>query len=194
MQMVCIDDIKKYLKENLSEEKYLHSLGTAQASVAIAEKVGFDIEKAYLAGLVHDCAKGMALDELLKCCQKADFEFEEGELENCKVLHAPVGKLIAKEKFGIVDDEILDAIRWHTLGRCEMALLEKIVFLADKIEPETRGSDEYVRRLKNLDCSNGLEKEIFECYAYTIKSLVDRNLKICSKTIDVYNSLLKFLK
>ena len=194
MQMACIDDIKKYLKENLSEEKYLHSLGTASACIAIAQKVGFDIEKAYLAGLVHDCAKGMSYEELKLYCENAGFEFDDGELENCKVLHAPVGKIIAKEKFGIVDDEILDAIRWHTLGKCEMSLLEKIVFLADKIEPETRGRDEYERRLKTLDNSQGLDKEIFECYAYTIKSLVDRKLKICSKTIDVYNSLLKFLK
>ena len=194
MQTICIDDIKKYLKENLSEEKYLHSLGTAQACVAIAEKVGYDVEKAYLAGLVHDCAKGMGFEELLNYCHNSNIEFEDGELENYKVLHAPVGKIIACEKFGIEDVEILDAIRWHTLGKCDMSLLEKIVFLADKIEPETRGRDEYERRLKNVDLPMGLDREIFECYAYTIKSLVDRNLKICSKTVDVYNSLLKLLK
>ena len=193
MQTVCIDEIKKYLKENLSEEKYLHSLGTAQACVAIAEKVGYDVEKAYLAGLVHDCAKGMSFQELLDYCKKANFSFEDGELENYKVLHAPVGKLVACEKFGIKDVEILDAIRWHTLGKVGMSLLEKIVFLADKIEPETRGRDEYERRIKNVAMEKGLDREILDCYSYTIKSLVDRKLKICQKTIDVYNQLLTLL-
>ena len=193
MQTICIDDIKKYLKENLSEEKYLHSLGTARACVAIAEKVGYDVEKAYVAGLVHDCAKGMSFQVLLDYCKKADFSFEEGELENYKVLHAPVGRIVASENFGIVDVEILEAVRWHTLGKVNMSVLEKIVFLADKIEPETRGRDEYERRIKNVAMNNGLDREILDCYSYTIKSLVDRKLKICQKTIDVYNQLLTLL-
>ena len=193
MQTICIDEIKKYLKESLSEEKYLHSLGTAQASVALAEIVGFDVEKAYLAGLAHDCAKGMECSKLLEYCKKADFSFEDGELDNYKVLHAPVGRIVAYEKFGIKDAEILDAIRWHTLGKVGMSLLEKIVFLADKIEPETRGRDEYERRIKCVASEKGLDKEILECYSYTIKSLVDRKLKICQKTIDVYNQLLTLL-
>ena len=194
MQMVCIDEIKKYLKENLSEEKYLHSLGTAQACFDIAQKIGYDTEKAFLAGLLHDCAKSMRGDEALILCQKAGLVLEDGEDENLKVLHAPAGCIVASERFGVQDKEILDAIRWHTLGRVDMSLLEKIVFLADKIEPETRGREEYQRRLANVELHNGLEVEIFECYSYTIKSLVDRKLKICSKTIEVYNSLLKFLK
>lgn len=194
MQMTCTDEIKKFLKQNLTDEKYLHSLGTADAARAIAQKVGYDEEKAYFAGLLHDCAKNMDCDEMLGLCCNSRFSLEEGECENAKVLHAPAGSILACEKFAVEDEEILGAIRWHTLGKVEMSLLEKIVFLADKIEPETRGREEFERRLKNLDKPNGLECEIFECYSYTIKSLVERKLKICSKTIDVYNYLLKFVK
>ena len=194
MQKACIDDIKKYLKENLTDEKYRHSLGTALAARAIAQKVGYDEEKAYLAGLLHDCAKNMNCDEMLGLCCDLSFPLEEGESENHKVLHAPAGCVLACSKFAVDDEEILGAIRWHTLGKVDMSLLEKIVFLADKIEPETRGKEDYERRLACLDAPNGLEREILECYAYTIKSLVDRRLKICSKTIEVYNNLLKFVK
>lgn len=193
MRTVCIGDIRKYLKENLSEEKYLHSLGTAEAACAIAEIIGYNPAQAYLAGLVHDCAKGMSPEMLLQYCQKIDFSLEDGEMENYKVLHAPVGKIVAQEKLGVDDEEVLNAIRWHTLGRVNMSTLEKIVFLADKIEPETRGREDYERRIKNISLANGLECEIYECYAYTIKSLVDRKMKICQKTIDVYNHLLKLL-
>lgn len=194
MQTSCIDNILNYLKENLSDEKYRHSLGTARAAREIAQIVGYDTEKAYLAGLLHDCAKSLCCDEMLGLCCEGSVSLEDGEGENAKVLHAPAGCVLACEKFGVKDADILNAIRWHTLGNSEMSILEKIVFLADKIEPETRGNDEYKRRLKNVAEEKGLEKEIFECYAYTIKSLVDRNLKICQKTIDVYNSLLRFLK
>ena len=72
--------------------------------------------------------------------------------------------------------------------------MKKIVFLADKIEPAPRGQENYEYCLQALEQPNGLERQILQCYSYTIKSLVDRNLKICSKTIEVYNSLLKFLK
>lgn len=194
MKTVCTDEIKEWLRLNLTAEKYVHSLGTAEAARAIAKKCGYDEEKAYFAGLVHDCAKNFAQEEQLKLIERAPFALEEGETCNGKILHAPAGAVLAREKFGIEDDEVLSAIRWHTLGRVGMTELEKIIFLADKIEPETRGREIYEKRLKSLDTPDGLEKEILECYDYTIKSLVERRLKICSQTIDVYNYLLKFAK
>lgn len=194
MKTACIDEIKEWLRVNLTAEKYVHSLGTAEAARAIAKKCGYNEDRAYFAGLVHDCAKNLSHNELLVLIEHAPFELQEGETCNGKILHAPAGAVFARERFGIEDDEILSAIRWHTLGRVGMTDLEKIIFLADKIEPETRGRETYEERLKSLDTPDGLEKEILECYAYTIKSLVDRRLEICSQTIDVYNYLLKFAK
>lgn len=193
MKTAYIDEIKKWLKSNLTEEKYVHSLGTAQAAKEIAEKCGYDSEKAYFAGLLHDCAKNLPYEEMLELC-KNSINLEVGESDNKKILHAPAGAVLAKKHFMVADTEVLSAIRWHTLGNSNMSLLDKIIFLADKIEPETRGRDAYEKRLLALEQPDGLEREILECYAYTIKSLVDRKLKICEQTIDVYNSLLKFAK
>jgi len=194
LKTACTDEIKEWLRLNLTAEKYVHSLGTAEAAGAIAKKSGFDEKKAYFAGLVHDCAKNLSREEQLALIERAWFKLEEGETCNGKILHAPAGAVLAREKFHIEDEEVLSAVRWHTLGRVDMTLLEKIIFLADKIEPETRGREAYEKRLKSLDNPGGLEAEILECYDYTIKSLVDRRLKICAQTIEVYNYLLKFAK
>ncbi len=194
MNTDCIEEIKEWLRKNLTAEKYVHSLGTADAAREIARKVGFDEEKAYFAGLIHDCAKNMCCEDMRGLCAEACLALEEGESANAKILHAPAGAVLASKYFAVKDKEVLDAVRWHTLGNTEMTLLQKIVFLADKIEPETRGREEYERRIKNLDLPNGLDKEILECYSYTIKSLVDRKLTICQKTVEIYNQLLNSLK
>ncbi len=192
MKTACIEEIKDWLRENLTAEKYVHSLGTADAAREIAKICGGDEEKAYFSGLVHDCAKNLALDEMISLINESEIKLECGEDNNVKILHAPAGAALAKKIFGVEDVEILSAIRWHTLGQIEMSLLEKIIFLADKIEPETRGRECYLDRLQTLAQPCGLEKNILDCYSYTIKSLVDRKLVICQKTIEIYNYLLKF--
>ena len=108
---------------------------------------------------------------------------------NYKTLHAPVSAYIAENEFKITDKEILSAIRWHTLGRLDMTDFEKIVFIADKIEPNTRDK-EYSDKIRVLlDEENGLNKALLKCYKETIKSLVKRDLKICLLTIEIYNKL-----
>ena len=109
---------------------------------------------------------------------------------NYKTLHAPVSAFCAQKDFGICEEEILSAIRWHTLGRTEMSTFEKIIFLADKIEPNTRDSEYREKILEILKEENGLNKALLKCYRETIKSLVKRELKICPLTIEIYNNLL----
>lgn len=186
-----IEKIKNWLKANLTEERYGHSLGCADASREIAKILEFDEEKAYLAGLVHDCAKSLTADEALKLLKANHIELVCGEDENKKVLHAPAGVVIAQKYFNINDKEILSAIRWHTLGKIDMNILEKIVFIADKIEPFSRGADEYKNKLEVLKTPDGADRIIFDCYSYTIKSLVDRKLFICPRTVDIYNEMAK---
>lgn len=190
MKTVCTDEIKEWLRANLTAEKYVHSLGTADAAREIARICGGDEEKAYFTGLIHDCAKSLPLEEMILLIKEAEIVLECGEDDNVKILHAPAGAALAKKIFGVQDEEILSAIRWHTLGQVEMSLLEKIIFLADKIEPETRGRECYLKRLETLALPRGLDKNILDCYSYTIKSLVDRKLVICQKTIEIYNHLL----
>lgn len=188
MDYTKTDEILTWLKTNLCEDRYEHSLGTAECAKYLAQKYGENSEKAYITGLIHDCAKCLPKEKTEEILTIIDLV--DGELCNSKTHHAPVGAYIAKQEFGINDEEILSAIRWHTLGKINMTTFEKIIYLADKIEERTRPC-ELCQPIKNLlDEEDGLNKAILECYKNTIKSLIDRNLSICKITIDIYNNLL----
>lgn len=180
--------ILEWLKNNLNEKRYIHTLGTADCAKELAKQFKLNQDKAYLAGLLHDCAKCFPNEKLLDIIHK-HLDVEECEMLNYKTLHAPVSAYIAETKFKITDKEILSAIRWHTLGKLDMTDFEKIVFIADKIEPNTR-DEEYSAKIKDLlSEENGLNKALLKCYKETIKSLVKRDLKICLLTIKIYNKL-----
>lgn len=182
-------DLLEWLKENLNEERYIHSLGTADCARELAEKYNLDPKKAYFAGLLHDCAKCFSTEKLKEIIDK-NLSVEACEMLNYKTLHAPVSAYVAEMNFGVEDKEILSAIRWHTLGKINMTDFEKIIFLADKIEPNTRDK-EYSEEIKSLlNQKNGLNLALLRCYKETIKSLAKRELKICMVTIDIYNHLL----
>lgn len=185
--------IKEWLKNNLNEKRYIHTLGTADCAKELAGKYGLNEEKAYLAGLLHDCAKCFSNEKLLEIIHK-NLQVEECEMLNYKTLHAPVSAFIAETEFNVTDKEVLSAIRWHTLGKLDMTDFEKIIFLADKIEPNTRDKEysEQIRAL--LEEENGLNKALLRCYKETIKSLVKRDLKICLLTIEIYNKLQDILQ
>ena len=187
MDYTTIDEIKEWLKSNLSEERYTHSLGTAECAEKLATQFGEDSAKAYFTGLIHDCAKCLPKEETLKILE--GLKLEDGEYCNPKTHHAPVGAYIAKKEFGVKDEEILSAIRWHTLGKINMTTFEKIIFLADKLERKTRPC-EYCEPIWEALNTKGLDSALLICYKNTIKSLVDRELKICTITVDIYNSLL----
>ena len=185
--------IKDWLEKNLSKERYLHSLGAAEAALKLAKDYNLDSDKAYLAGLVHDCAKNLdnkTLFDLIK--NEIKTGYKDYELKNPKVYHAIAAPYIAKKEFEIEDSEILNAVRKHTIGACDMTLFEKIVFLADKIETNTRDR-QYTKPLyeilENNKGEKGLDMALFVCYRETIKSLAERELYICPLTIDVYNQL-----
>ena len=187
------EQLKQWLKENLSEERYIHTLGTSECAKELAEKLGLDGNKAYYAGLLHDCAKCFSNEKLLEIINK-NLQVQECELMNYKTLHAPVSAYIAEKEFGVTDKEILEAIRWHTLGRIDMTDFDKLIFLSDKIEPNTREKCYCDTLRAYLEEANGLNKALLECYKSTIKSLVKRNLKICPVTIDIYNNLQDIVK
>lgn len=182
------DFINNWLKENLSEERYFHTLGTADCAKELAQKFNLNSDKAYISGLLHDCAKCFSNEKLLEIIRE-NLQVEESEMQNYKTLHAPVSAYIAEKEFGVTDKEILSAVRWHTLGKLDMTDFEKIVFIADKIEPNTRDK-EYSDKIRTLlNEENGLNKALLKCYKETIKSLVKRNLKICLLTVEIYNKL-----
>lgn len=182
-----IEEIKVKLKACLNEERYLHSVGVMEKAMQLAKEFNCNVEKAQVAGLLHDCAKCIPNEELAKF---KDI-FEEDEKLSCKTWHAPVGVCKAKEDFGVTDDEILSSIRWHTIGKQNMSDFEKIIFLADKIEERTREL-EFRQPIENaLYERNNLDDAMLKSFKMTIESLVRRNLPICFQTIDIYNYLLE---
>ena len=181
-----IEEIKEKLKNCLSYERYIHSLGTMEKAMELAERFGLDVEKAQIAGLLHDCAKCISDEEL----EAYSHAFDESEKMSCKTWHAPVGEIIARQDYGVTDDEILSSIRWHTIGKVDMSNFEKIIFLADKIENRTREPEFREKIEKALNKHNSLDYAMLKSFKITIKSLVKRKLPICFQTIEVYNDLL----
>ena len=123
------------LRAKLKPSRFEHSLGVADTAVRLAEHYGADAGKARLAGLLHDCAKNMSDSELIGYCHERNIGIEECELRAPQLLHAKAGACRARELFGIEDEEILQAVRYHTTGKADMSFLEKVIFIADYIEP-----------------------------------------------------------
>lgn len=182
-----------WLQNNLTSKRYSHSLGCAQTAKKLAKMYNLNEEKAYLTGLIHDCAKNFDDDKSLDIIRNViKTGFLETELKNPKTYHAIVGAYIAKKEFEIDDPEIIQAIKNHTIGAIDMTLFDKIIFLADKIEPNSRDekySNKIWKILNDTKGVIGLDLALLRCFCETIKSLVKRKLYICSSTIDVYNIL-----
>ena len=139
--------IRKKLKDELSKSRYEHTLGVEFTSAAMAMKFGADIEKAQLAGLLHDCAKCIDDEEKLDECKKYGVDISDVERRNPFLIHSKLGAVYAKEKYGVDDEEILSAITYHTTGRPDMSFIEKIVFIADYIEPGRNKAKNLVEQL-----------------------------------------------
>lgn len=188
-----IDYIKAWLEEKLSSKRFHHSLGCAETAQKLAKLFNLDEQKAYLAGLVHDCAKNFDDGHLLDLIKnEIKIGFDPSELKNPKTYHAIVGAYLAKKEFEIDDVEIINAIRCHTIGKTNMTTFEKVIFLADKIETNTRDL-KYTKRVWKLIEKNkgtiGLDLALLKCFCETIKKLVSKRYYICENTIDVYNEL-----
>ena len=134
MDTICMKDLKKAMKKHMDESRYEHTLGVMYTCAFLAMRYGYDMEKAMLAGLMHDCAKCMPNAKKLKTAEKNHLEITDLERKNPFMLHAKLGALLAKKKYDIDDEEILSAIRWHTTGRPDMSLLDKIVYVSDYID------------------------------------------------------------
>ena len=184
------DYIYNWLRQRLNPEKYLHSVGAEHAARELAQMFGSDPEQAACAALIHDNAKDIQYEKALELVKENDFNIEDEIKSNKKIIHAYLGAFIAQKELGINDEEILNAVKYHTTGRAGMSLLEKIVFLADKIEANTREQafrDHVWSILKN---TKNIDKAVLFCVDRTIRSLLDRKLLINTRTIDVWNSLI----
>ena len=135
MKIYDIEAVMKVLKKDLTNKRFIHSKNVMNMAGKLAKKNGYDVEKAKLAGLLHDCARYMQPEELFDICGNNGINISPIEKKQPYLLHAAAGMILATQKYGIYDMEMLNAIRYHTTGREDMGLLEKIVFTADYIEP-----------------------------------------------------------
>lgn len=132
---LSMQEIHSRMKCIFRPKRYMHILGVQYTATALAMAHGADLKKAELAGVLHDCAKYMTDREQLAMCEVNGISLTEVERENPALIHAKLGAYVAQKKYNIEDEEILSAIRYHTTGRENMTLLEKIVYIADYIEP-----------------------------------------------------------
>lgn len=132
---INIDDIRKQIKEVQTKSRYTHTLGVAYTAASLAMKYETNIEQAFLAGILHDCAKCLSEKQLLTECNKNHININEYEQQSPYLLHAKLGAFYAINKYHIEEEDIINAITYHTTGRANMSILEKIIFVADYIEP-----------------------------------------------------------
>jgi predicted HD superfamily hydrolase involved in NAD metabolism len=153
-----ITAIKNELKEILDETRFVHTIAVCDAAVMLAERFGADKDKAYIAALLHDCARGLDEEKQRAYCYENGIELDDYMKNNINPVHALIGADMAKKRFGIDDKEILDAIYRHAVGCEDMTLLDKIILIADAIEVNRNGRDADKARKaaeKNLDRALG---------------------------------------
>ena len=182
MAQYNIEKIDKKLRKEMDSFRYRHTLGVMYTSAALAMRYDADLEQAQVAGLLHDCAKGIPNDKKIRMCRKYNLPVSGTEIDAPYLLHAKLGAYLAKEKYGIEDEAILSAITWHTTGRPAMTELDKIVFIADYIEPMRNKAEnlELVRKLAFSD----LDMAVYVTLRDTLKFLdgKDRNQVVDQQT------------
>lgn len=160
--------LRKKIEKVQDAKRYEHTLGVAYTAAALAMRFGAPIQDAQTAGLLHDCAKCLSDEKRLALCEKYGVPITEVERRNPFLLHAKAGALLARRKYGIRDEDILNAVQYHTTGREGMSLLEKIIFVADYIEPGRKQAPNLagIRRLSFEDLDAALLKILEDTMEY----------------------------
>lgn len=178
------ESLKEVLRQRLNEKRYYHSLCVADEAKRLAEKYGGDIEKAYLAGLLHDITKNAPEEEHLQIFKEFGIILTDIEQNAKKLWHAMSGALYVKNILGISDPEIIDAIRYHTTAKADMSLLAKILYLADFTSKDRDYEDVDVIR-EYVDESLG--KAFVYALQYSITDLVNQSRAVHPDTVEAYN-------
>lgn len=194
-----LDEMKQWLAQMLSGERLEHSLGAQEKAVELVSKYKLSkdlAEKVSIAGLLHDCAKLLSPNELVTYCTEHHLPVDDWDLKTPQTLHPFVGAHLVEHQFGIVDQDILNAIRYHTTGRPEMSVVEKLVFIADKVEGNTR-NPLYVQKITanfNFNDEKSIDKTLLYIINSTIQFLMEKNQLIHPRTLAARNDLLETIK
>ncbi len=172
------------LRGRLTERRFIHSLNVADSARELAEIYGCDPDKAYTAGLIHDCCKDEPAGLQLSYMLGNGAELTECEINTAKLYHSICGSVYIQKEFGIDDVEIINAVRYHTTGRANMSVLEKVIFIADFISAERDYNGVEIMREK---AKRSLDEAIVEGLSFTIKDLIDAGRIIHPDTLGAYN-------
>lgn len=182
--------MRELLEEKLTKKRYEHSIGVSYTAAAMAMVHGLNVEHAAIAGLLHDCAKCYSAEEKLKRCKKHKLSINKYEKKNPELLHAKLSAYYAKSRYQVEDADILSAITWHTTGKADMSALDKVIYIADYIEPNRKV-------LPEMDI---IRKEAFEdldkCLIHILKNTIEYLMQhdpdnIDSITLETYEYYVK---
>lgn len=185
-----MEDIMIELKKNVSEKRYIHILGVIDSADELAEKFSVSKEKARLAAIFHDYAKGMSKKSMLEFAKANKLDFDDIEYGNKELMHGKIARHIAQNKYNVNDNDVLNAIEFHTTGRKKMSELEKLICLADYIEKnrEYPGVDK-IRNLVDID----YDLALYTAFNGTIIHLIEENKIVHTRTVEARNYLLSIL-
>ena len=172
------------LRNTLEKKRFEHSINVMNSAVELAKRHGADVEKTQIAGLLHDCAKNYSADMLTSICEKSGVYLDDVTKNEPGLLHAYAGACILKDEYGVDDDEIYDAVFYHTVGKPDMSLITKIIFIADCIEPgrEAGWADE-VRKVVFDD----IDKALIIQLDNTIRNVLRKGTLLHTNTINTRN-------
>lgn len=185
--IMTLEEMKEKLKSNIDVERYTHSIDVMNTAEELAGCYAADGKKAEIAGILHDCARGLSMESMYSICITAGIEVDWVKKRQPKLLHGPVGAYIARVDYGISDEEVLEAIRVHTTGKENMGILDKIIFLADLIEP---GRDFHGVNLIREWAYKDIDKALILAFDRVITHVLEKRELLHPETINARNSIL----
>lgn len=182
--MYSLEELKTFLKKRLSKKRFIHSLNVADEAYKLAGVYGENPDKAYIAGLLHDVCKESPAAEQEELMLKGNMNISGAELSTKALWHGPAGAYFLKSELKINDSDILNAVRFHTIGKAGMSKFEEIIYMADLISEDRDYKDvDKMRKLAYTD----FEKAMYEAVCYSMESVIKKQNYIPEYTVDLYN-------
>lgn len=184
MKNIDYEALKEILKSRLTPQRYYHSLCVMEEAVKLAPILSADIEKAKLAGLLHDITKNTSTEEQFDIIEKGGIELTELERTSPKLHHAISGACYIENELNITDREIINAVRYHTTARADMTSLEKVIYMADFISADRdyEGAEE-LRKLAYEDFEEAMKVAV----AFTVNELIEKRAQVHPDTVAAWN-------
>lgn len=188
---MTFEEYEQEVRRHLTERRFYHSQCVAECAARLAEKYGADVEKARLAGILHDIMKDTDEDEQLKIMERFGIMLTEVQRRKSKLWHAISGAAYIEHVLGVADREIIDAVACHTSGKSGMGLLDKVLFVADYISADRDYPG--VERMREL-AQSSLEEAIVEGVAFTVTVTMEERYTLDPQSLYVYNEALWVLE